>query len=77
MTTIKAEDIVGLDYAIETHPDIAPVTDLIHSETHVVSSHSDTDITGAQIEELCTDDYTTLHEHDNWVINDEEGFIPE
>ncbi len=41
----------------------SPTTDVHHSETHVVSFHSDTDATGPELNTLTGGSLTTLHDH--------------
>lgn len=74
MTIVKAEDIIGLDYAIANHDDVELAKANIHEEEHVLDTHTDTHMTGDNLDELVSEDFTELHDHENWTINEEPGF---
>lgn len=74
MTKIKAENIIGLNSAIETHPDVEYAIEHTHEEHHTIGSHTDTIATGPELIELTSGDYVETHDHENWTINDGEGF---
>jgi hypothetical protein len=67
--THSASDITDFDIEVSNNSDVAANTSASHAESHTVESHSDTTVTGTNLDELAGGGDTTLHTH-NYAATD-------
>lgn len=68
-TIIEVDSIVGLDDHVSNHPDVSAATIDRHTESHTIPSHSDTNQSGSNLDELTDGSTTELHKHQIDIID--------